>query len=349
MQLINQLTNNFLVKKNFFISILGAILGVSICYFIMYSELQDKATYTFIDGVFSSILGVFLALVISKTVLVLNKLFPWQKNVGTRMFIGFIIDFLLSLFVTIGFFYLYNLFFSIQGDFIENYATAFIKLTIILLITILIFEIIYFALYSYYTYATLQIETVKQERKQIELQLKALKSQLSPHFLFNGLNTISSLIFRDEIKAENFIRKLANMYDFTLKSYHQKLITVREELSFVESYNFLISTRFENKFICNINLSEEILETKIPPLTLQMLIENAVKHNQLSKEEPLEVKISFEESVILVQNNITKTPNNVTSFNIGLKNINQRYLLLVQKAISVIHSKEFTVKIPVIR
>ena len=88
----------------------------------------------------------------------------------------------------------------------------------------------------------------------MELQLKSLKSQLSPHFLFNSLNTISSLIYKDEIKAEMFIRRLAKMYDFTLKSYHQKLITVQEELDFVASYNYLLQTRFEDKFTCSISI-----------------------------------------------------------------------------------------------
>ena len=230
-----------------------------------------------------------------------------------------------------------------------TYHYVLIKIAILFFILILIYEVIYFALYSYYSYATLQIETVKQERKQIELQLNALKSQLSPHFLFNSLNTISSLAFKNKKKAERFIRRLANMYDYTLKSYNSKLISLSEELSFVNSYLFLLETRFENKFKCSITISENLLESKIPPLTLQMLIENAVKHNQLSKKIPLEISITTDENYITIQNNLTEKQEKITSFNIGLKNINSRYLLLSNKGIIVINNNSFTVKIPILR
>ncbi|MFK8060170.1 MAG: sensor histidine kinase [Polaribacter sp.] len=337
------------MKKYFSISFLGALLGICICYFLIYSELQDAAVYILKDAFLSGVLGILIALLISKTVIVLNRFLPWQTQTGNRLFIGFIAHFSITYFLVLGLFYVYNLMFFDVTTFFEKYESSNIKLAIILLILTLIFEVVYFALYSYYSYSKFQIETVKQERKQIELQLKALKSQLSPHFLFNSLNTISSLIFKDESRAETFIRRLAKMYDFTLKSYHQKLITVKEELDFVNSYIYLLQTRFQDKFIFTIAINNDLLMTKIPPLTLQMLIENAVKHNQLSKEKPLKINISSTESEIIIENNITKTPNNITSFNIGLKNINTRYLLLVNKGISVIRANKFSVQIPIIK
>jgi LytS/YehU family sensor histidine kinase len=223
------------------------------------------------------------------------------------------------------------------------------KLGIVLLILVLIIEIIYFALYSYYSYTSFQIETVRQERKQIELQFKALKSQLSPHFLFNSLNTISSLVFKDKTKAEGFIRKLAEMYQYTLQSYQTQLISLREELDFVNSYQYLLQTRFGTKFQCTIEIDEELLASHIPPLTLQMLLENAVKHNVLSEEDPLKVQVTSDKKYIIVKNNITKKPQKVSSFQIGLKNINARYLLLREEGIAVSNGESFEVKIPLIR
>jgi sensor histidine kinase YesM len=349
MQSAKKLTNNFILKKYFFISFLGALLGVCICYFLIYSELQDAAIYEIKDAFLAGICGVLIALILSKTVKIFNRFLPWQTQTGNRLFLGFIVDFSIAYFLIIGLFYLYRFSFFNVNVFFTEYKSTNIKLAIILIVLILIFEVIYFALYSYYSYSKFQIETVKQERKQIELQLKALKSQLSPHFLFNSFNTISSLIFKDENRAVIFIRRLAKMYDFTLKSYHQKLITVKEELDFVASYNYLLQTRFQDKFTCKITVSDDLLSTQIPPLTIQMLVENAVKHNQLSIEKPLEIKISSKETVLVIENNITETPKNVTSFNIGLKNINARYLLLVNKAISIKRGINFTVQIPVIR
>ena len=348
MQTVKKLTNNSLVKKYFFISFIGALLGVSIYSFLTFSELQEAVVYKFKEGLFSALLGILIALVIYKSAQLLNNFIPWRSQTGNRLLAGLVLHFTLAYSLSYLFLIVYNYFFLKKDDFLNSFEAVFIKLAIVLLICVLIFEVIYFALYSYYSYASLQIETVKQKRKQIELQLGALKSQLSPHFLFNSLNTISSLVYKDEIKAEKFIRRLANMYDFTLKSYNQQLISVKEELDFVASYIYLIQTRFENKFLCKVNISEDLYETKIPPLTLQMLIENAVKHNQLSEENPLEVFITSDKKFISVENNITKKPNKVTSFKIGLKNINSRYLLLSNKAISVSYSEKFKVKIPVI-
>lgn len=349
MQLTKKLTNSFFLKKYLYIPFLGTLLGIAISYFLIYSEEQESTAYLIKDAVLSSVLGMVIILIIAQTVKILNRFLPYHIQTGNRLFAGFTIHFILSFSSIIGCFYLYRLFFFQVTTFFETYNSIFIKLGIILLILTIIFEVVYFALYSYYSYSKFQIETVKQERKQIELQLKALKSQLSPHFLFNSLNAISSLIYKDEQKAEIFIRKLAKMYDFTLKSYHKKLITLEEEIDFVNAYIFLLQTRFQNKFTCIISIDNALLTSKIPPLTLQMLVENAVKHNQLSEVKPLEIHITSTEKEIIVENNITETPKNITSFNIGLKNINARYLLLVHKAISIIRGEKFTVKIPLIK
>uniref|UniRef100_UPI003F6B9F27 histidine kinase n=1 Tax=Polaribacter sp. TaxID=1920175 RepID=UPI003F6B9F27 len=148
---------------------------------------------------------------------------------------------------------------------------------------------------------------------------------------------------------EKFIRRLAKMYDFTLKSYHQKLITVQEELEFVNSYIFLLQTRFQNKFTVTICIDDAVLFTKIPPLTLQMLVENAVKHNQLSSDNILNIQITSTKTAIIVENTITVATKNVTSFGIGLQNINSRYLLLINKAISIVKGNTFKVQIPIIQ
>lgn len=349
MQLTNKLNNKFFLKKYIYIPFLGILLGILISYFLIFSEQQESTTYLVKDAFLASLLGVFIAIVITKTVTILNKFFPYHSKIGNRLFMGLLVHFIISLSLIICCFYLYRLSFYDVAQFFEEYNAVFIKLGIILLVLMIVFEVIYFALYSYNSYSKLQIETVKQERKQIELQLKALKSQLSPHFLFNCLNTISSLVYKDEKRAEIFIRKLAKMYNFTLKSYHQKLITVQEEINFVNAYVFLLQTRFQNKFTCSISIDDDFLATKIPPLTLQMLVENAVKHNQLSIDKPLKISIKSTNKEIIIENNITEIPKSVASFNIGLKNINERYLLLVNKAISILKEDKFIVKLPLIR
>lgn len=332
------------MKKHFFIAIVGLLIGVLVGYYILISEYQENETFSSTNVLIISCFGIVLANIIYFISSKLDKMLPWQKHVNNRLLIGIVANFAIAYALVYGL--LFSLNFFSQNTILTS--SILIKIAIVLFVLVLLYEIIYFALYSYYSYATLQIETVRQERKQIELQLKALKSQLSPHFLFNGLNTVSSLVFKDENKAEKFIRKLANMYNYTLKSYDVKLITVEEELEFVKSYIYLIQTRFNKSFTCTIQLDDTILKTKIPPLTLQMLVENAVKHNILTIKNPVNVTITSAENQLIVQNNITEKPTKITSFNIGLKNINARYLLLAQQGISSTNGENFTVKLPLI-
>lgn len=347
MQTENQPTKPIFVKKHLIIIFLGAFLGLFITYFIVLSDAEESVSLSTLEYILVLFAGITDAYLIYFSALQLDRLLPWNKNEGNRLLVGIIGHFLLVFLWTTLLLYAYDVYFLMETELFENNRYV-IKVGIILLITIIIFEIFYFALYSYYSYTTFQIATVKQERKQIELQLEALKSQLSPHFLFNSLNTVSSLVFKDESKAEGFVRRLAEMYQYTLNSYQQKLTTLEDELSFVDSYQYLLQTRFGSKFQCEIDIDSELFDTKVPPLTIQMLIENAVKHNVLEEENPLLIQVTSDKKHILVRNNVTKKPKQVTSFQIGLKNINARYLLLHSEGITVTNGENFEVKIPVI-
>ncbi len=315
----------------------------------MISGSTQEVAFSFTIAALTSFTGIFISYVLFFVVKKLDNYFPWQTQTNNRLFLGFIIQYTIAICLAIGLFYVYTSVFKAEVDFFYDHKELLIKLAILLCIILLIYSVIYFAFYSYYSFATLQIESVKQERKQIDLQLKALKSQLSPHFLFNSLNTVSSLVFVDKMKAKLFIRRLANLYNYTLQSYHSKLITLKEELDFVASYQYLLAIRFEDKFKANITIDDDLLSTKIPPLSLQMLVENAVKHNTMSIEKPLLIDVFVEDDFICVQNTITESPKDKTSFKVGLKNINKRYLLLVNKGISISNGENFTVKIPIIK
>ena len=340
---------NKTVRKHLVIILIGISLGALISYYLMFNDPEVRSLFSIVEIVLSACIGITIAYVNYAAVLKLDKLISWQNQTANRLLIGVLTHFFVGLSIAIGLFYLYDLIIASEITFSEVYKPMLIKLAILWFITVQLFSVIYFALYSYYSYSTLQVQRVKLERKQIDLQLNALKSQLSPHFLFNALNTISSLIYKDLNKAETFIRRLAKMYHYTLSSYHTKLISFQEELDFVNSYIYLQETRFPKVFKCKIDLPASINETKIPPLALQMLIENAVKHNLMSENDPLIVNVSFEDEHICVQNNITEEPRKVPSFKIGLKNISERYQLLFGKEISIANGQSFIVKIPVIR
>ncbi|MFY0604124.1 MAG: histidine kinase [Flavobacteriaceae bacterium] len=343
-----QLTKTVLFKKHLSIILFGSVLGFLISFYLVESEAVKPVSFSTLQVILSATIGVVIGYLIYNCSLLLDKLLPWRKYIEARLLVGILILFSLSFLLISFVIYVFDYTTSDTLNFMAVFQPMLIKLGIVLFILILIFQIVYFLLYSYYTYTTLQIESIRLERKQIELQLSALKSQLSPHFLFNSLNTISSLVYKEKERAQIFIRKLAKMYQYTLNSYLEKLITVEDELAFVDSYLYLLKTRFEDTFTCDISVSENIKHLKVPPLAIQMLVENAVKHNQKDKKKPLHITIKSINAYIVVENNITEKPIGVTSFNIGLKNINARYLLLHNEGISTSNGKIFSVKIPVI-
>jgi len=347
MILTNQL-NNPLVKKHVIIVALGLFLGLLLYnYFGVSINLEEKS-YNISKLILSALGGVMLAYITYFISIKLDKLIPWKSQLVNRFLSGILLLFLTNFILVSGLVFLYNKFIEQNNLDEELYKNNLIKLGIILFILILIYNVIYFALYSYYSYSILQIETVKYERKQFDLQLKALKSQLSSHFLFNNLNTISSLAFKDVDQAELYIRGLAKIYDYTLNSYHSKLVTIKDELQIVSAYLLILGTRFGNSLKYSIDISDTNLNHKIPPLTLQMLIENAAKHNQVSETHPLQIKVYEERDQIVISNNITKAPNKVNSFNIGLNNINSRFKLIHNREISIERNGDYTVRIPII-
>ena len=224
-----------------------------------------------------------------------------------------------------------------------------VKLGIILLLITLIYNVIYFAVYSYYQFSSAQLQFVENERRQMALQLDALRSQLSPHFLFNCLNTISSLLYKDLKKAEDFIRQLATTYQFTLDTQKKPVIPLEKELDFVRAYKYLLNVRFENLVQIKIELSNREMDTVIPPMTIQLLVENAVKHNVISKEHQLRINIFSEGHWLIISNNKTKKPTKTTSFRIGLENIKNRYLLLNKRDIQVKDEEDFSIWLPLLR
>ncbi len=173
------------------------------------------------------------------------------------------------------------------------------KVGILLLASLSIYIIVYALLYSYQQYAVAQIETLQRERKQLELQFEALKSQVSPHYLFNSLNTISSLIYKDPQSAEQFIRRLAQTYQYILATQNKRYVLLREEVDFVQSYYYLLRIRFQQQLTVEFNLPSSILDTRIPPLTLQILVENAVKHNTLNADNKLFIYITAQDNTYL--------------------------------------------------
>ncbi len=194
-----------------------------------------------------------------------------------------------------------------------------------------------------------QLLAEKFQKESAEAQFNALRSQINPHFLFNSFNVLSSLVHKDAATASKFIDQLSIVYRYVLNHEQNKIVPLKEELNFLESYVYLLKIRFQDNLTIEINIPDALNNTQIAPATLQLLIENAIKHNVVSKSNPLNIKIFSDDTHIIVENSILRKEFKEDSTNIGLANIRKRYDYLCGKDAIITNSNGvFKVKIPII-
>ncbi len=190
----------------------------------------------------------------------------------------------------------------------------------------------------------------QMEKEQVIAQYETLKNQINPHFLFNSLNVLSSLVHEDVNKAEEFIEEFASIYRYVLETSENDLVPLQREVDFAESYLFLQKIRFGDNLRVDFNINGPIDKIVIIPLSLEVLVENCIKHNKISSQAPLHISIYMEDNFIVVKNNLQERNEKVNSTGIGLKNITERYWLYNQsKVITEQTNETFIAKVPLIK
>jgi two-component system, LytTR family, sensor kinase len=214
----------------------------------------------------------------------------------------------------------------------------------------LIFETLFEADYTLKCLKQSRTEKETAEQLTINQEFDALKSQVNPHFLFNCFNTLSSLITVDKDRAEQFLNELSKVYRYLLRNNEEGLSTVENEVRFIASYFKLLQTRHGDAVKLNIKIDKRYEPYLIPSLTLQLLVENVVKHNALSKNKPLVIDIfTVAGNKLVVSNNLQRRTVKAPSNKVGLENIKEKYKLLRQPGFQVIEDdKNFTVVLPLI-
>jgi sensor histidine kinase YesM len=189
-------------------------------------------------------------------------------------------------------------------------------------------------------------ERLKQE--QLQARYEGLKHQLSPHFLFNSLSTLGGLIYDEPTEAGKFVEEMSLVYRYLLRHGEHTTVSLKEELTFLHSYFFLLRTRFGESLQLEVDLPDDILERQLPPLALQLLVENAVKHNVLTRRQPLRIRIEFSApATLLVRNNRQPRLTAEPSSGVGLSNLTNRIRLLHRQDLLVDqHDDEFRVYVP---
>jgi sensor histidine kinase YesM len=333
--------------------LISAPAGALLFTYLHYSETGIFPSVRNLSGfIAGAIIGCCCGVGLYFTNKALDKWIPWRNFFASRFFLGLVIDYalavLLCLLVSSAIIAAFgpSVFWPTSSAQDEDLK---IKTLILIMTAIFIYNIIYALLYSYQQYAVAQLENLQRERKQMELQFEALKNQLSPHYLFNSLNTISSLIYKDTPSAEQFIRRLAQTYQYILSTQQKRFVTLKDEVDFVQSYYYLLRIRFQQQLNVEINLPSNIMNSKIPPLTLQILVENAVKHNTISADRKLFIYITAQDNTYLkVINTKTSVSSNVQSFRLGLENIKRRYEFFTNRRIEIRDDEKFSVSLPVL-
>lgn len=213
-----------------------------------------------------------------------------------------------------------------------------------------IFETLFEADYIFRKYKENAAENESLQQLSVNQEFDTLKSQVNPHFLFNCFNTLSSLISIDKAKALQFLDELSKVYRYLLRSNQESICTLHTELNFIDSYFALLQTRHGESIQLRKNIEKQYLNYFIPSLTLQLLVENAVKHNSISKSNPLVIDIfTAGENKLVVNNNLQRRASVTHNNGVGLQNIKLKYQLLDQQGFQVMEGgKNFTVVLPLI-
>jgi sensor histidine kinase YesM len=278
----------------------------------------------------------------------LNQRIPWITRPGYRLLVQFVISLVFSAAGVYLPMKIFNTFVCIippEREMILNYMSLGVGLIVSVIILTLEISGQFFRNWKD---SLVQIEHYKTEN--MRAQLLNLKNQINPHFLFNNMSVLSSLVYKDQDKALDFINQLSKVYRYLLENHNNELVDLKTELEFVDAYIFLLQIRFDKNIQFEINISEDWYSLLLPPMSLQMLIENAIKHNVVSEESPLSIKLSVEENKLVVCNSIHLRTIVEESTKTGLKNIKDRYRFFSEEEPEIIETKDvFQVNLPLLK
>ncbi|RNC90314.1 MAG: histidine kinase [Allomuricauda sp.] len=278
----------------------------------------------------------------------INIRYSWEKTPKKRLWIGAIGSFVLTI-LTFGLLR-FLIHFYYTGD---SFTVFLSKETADSYIIALIITLVAFLFtHAFYFYRALQKREVKEQKiiaGTASARFDALKNQLDPHFLFNSLNVLTSLIEEDPNAAQKFTTSLSKVYRYVLEQKNKDLVSVDEELNFARTYVRLLKMRFEDSLDFEIPEKASNPEAKIVPLSLQLLLENAVKHNVVTTAKPLRLKVYEENGALVVKNNIQEKQVVKKSSGVGLQNIRQRYSILTDREMQISDAGgEFSVRLPML-
>jgi len=328
-------SNNYLTTA-IWLLVAGVVMTL-----ITYPPFNRKITVFILIASFSSSMWILLWLGNAMTSDYIDTKIEWTKEPIKRFIVGMLVMIVYTLTIVYALVWLFREAFGLDiGD-----------IGIMLYTSLIITFVISLFMHSrgfLRSWRLAEVEAEKAKQESIKANYESLKNQVNPHFLFNSLNALTSLVYEDQDKAAKFIKQLSEVYRYVLDSRNKEVVSIAEELQFLDSYLFLQQIRFGDKLRIKNELKEH--GGSLPPLALQMLVENAIKHNIVSHEQPLTIHLYESDRKLVVRNNLqTKNTLGEASSGVGLENIRKRYEFLSDEKVEVENDKEtFAVKLPIL-
>lgn len=333
--------NSFRIYPWVFIPLLGLVYYTT--FFVM--SMTSDASFGF-NWIVALIITIQFGVIWLITQYALNKLIKmgWRMNIQLFIFCVFAIVLLNDCI----FFTLRTIYVKINHPEFPMFNWMLLALTSLdgLLKGIIVISLL-FSLNFFKRWRLENEENERLKRNELELQNRALKSQLNPHFLFNNLNTLSGLIRQDQTIANEFLKEMSDMYRYILKTTETEVVPLIDELQFAESYTRLLKKRFGKNFNYSIEVYD--FDYVLPPISLHLLLENIVKHNRIDEEFPMHFTIKQREGSLIIENTIS-LKNNVDSTKKGLQLLKEQYKFLTNKTIEINEqNKLFSVNLPLLK
>jgi sensor histidine kinase YesM len=332
-----------LLLNYFFIG--GGILTILTMLLTKNPTITDFLKYGFLNGFAFSVLGFGNSFLTDS----IDDFLPWTKNIPLRLVVSIMSTIVYTTLAWVFIIWVWVI--VTEGKILSIFELIKIipknlnSLIISLSITFFVSTLMHGRSFLINWRGTL-VEAERLKKERVEAQYETLKNQVNPHFLFNSLNVLTTLVHKDADLAEQFIKQLSHNYRYILDTREREVVSLDEEIKNLEAYIFLMKIRFGESLKCTI---ESNIAGHIAPLTLQMLVENALKHNEVSKAYPLSIDVFLEQDFIVVKNNLRQKNNVADSTGVGLGNITSRYKFLSDKEVIITQDNDFfIVKIPII-
>lgn len=331
-------------------------IGIGSLFFIYFKFSRTQEFIKIPDDIVHLLFCIGLSILIFEVLQIinvkLNQLQNWENKLLLRLLSGFIFNYLTSVALIVSLAFLYStLFISLSlNEFLQHYREELFKLLILGFFVLFIVSAVQLVFYQFKQQQFLQLQAESLKKKQLQLSIEAIHQQMSPHFLFNNLNTISSIILTQPNHITSYLRDFAGFYNNLIKYQSCPVISLSDELIILKQYHHLINTRFNQLITLDIFLSINPESYYLPPFTLQLLYENTIKHNLITPEYPMTISIcDTKKDFFTFSNPLNPLIHKNENSGKGLKNIQERVKMIANKELRIIKTDtHFKIILPLI-